>query len=87
MPLSFLLALTPPQIELLGGGVLALMLLRWIHTVAGILWVGLLYYLNLVSAPFLQELDPQTGSLSFPSSCPGPSGGFVGAPSLPCWSA
>jgi len=60
MPLSFLLALTPPQIELLGGGVLALMLLRWIHTVAGILWVGLLYYLNLVSAPFLQELDPRT---------------------------
>jgi uncharacterized membrane protein len=35
-----------------------LMLLRWIHVLAGITWIGLLYFFNLVSVPFLQELDP-----------------------------
>jgi uncharacterized membrane protein len=33
------------------------LVLRWIHFVAGITWVGLLYFFNLVNAPFLQELD------------------------------
>ena len=66
MPKSLLLVFTPPQIEFLGGGVLVLMLLRWVHTVAGIFWVGLLYFLNLVSAPFLHELDPQTRAVVVP---------------------
>jgi uncharacterized membrane protein len=70
MSQSLLATLTPPQIEFLGGGVLALMLLRWIHTVAGVLWVGLLYFLNLVSAPFLHELDPQTKAVVVPKLMP-----------------
>jgi uncharacterized membrane protein len=37
---------------------LAQMALRWIHLVAGITWIGLLYYFNLVQAPFLQEIEP-----------------------------
>lgn len=37
-----------------------LMLLRWIHFVAGITWIGLLYFLNLVNIPFMKELDPAT---------------------------
>jgi uncharacterized membrane protein len=37
-----------------------LMLLRWIHFVAGITWIGLLYFLNVVSMPFMKELDPAT---------------------------
>src|SRR5579872_949681 len=37
-----------------------LMLLRWIHLVAGITWIGLLYFFNLVNFPFMKELDAQT---------------------------
>src|SRR5262249_25187721 len=36
------------------------LLLRWIHLVAGITWVGLLYFFNLVNAPFMREIDPST---------------------------
>ena len=32
-------------------------LLRWIHFLAGILWVGLLFFFNLVNIPFMKELD------------------------------
>jgi uncharacterized membrane protein len=35
-----------------------LMLFRWIHFIAGITWVGLLYFFNLVNVPFMKELDP-----------------------------
>jgi uncharacterized membrane protein len=35
-----------------------LMLLRWIHFVAGITWIGLLYFFNLVNVPLMKELDP-----------------------------
>ncbi|PYV53746.1 MAG: hypothetical protein DMG98_20095, partial [Acidobacteria bacterium] len=37
-----------------------LILLRWIHFVAGITWVGLLYFFNLVNVPFMKELDAAT---------------------------
>src|SRR5437773_1622976 len=37
-----------------------LMLLRWIHFIAGITWVGLLYFFNLVNIPFMKELDAGT---------------------------
>jgi len=31
--------------------------LRWIHFVAGIIWIGLLYWFNLVNVPFQAQLD------------------------------
>ena len=31
--------------------------LRWIHFVAGITWIGLLYWFNLVNVPFQKVLD------------------------------
>src|SRR6266481_835045 len=37
-----------------------LMLLRWIHFVAGITWIGLLYFFNLVNVPLMKELDAST---------------------------
>ncbi len=43
-----------------------LILLRWIHFIAGILWVGLLYFFNLVSAKFLPTLDAPTRSRIYP---------------------
>jgi uncharacterized membrane protein len=34
-----------------------LIALRWVHFVAGITWIGLLYWFNLVNVPFQKELD------------------------------
>ncbi|MFQ5658029.1 MAG: urate hydroxylase PuuD [Candidatus Methylomirabilales bacterium] len=35
-----------------------LFLLRWVHFLAGITWIGLLYYFNLVQTPFFAETEP-----------------------------
>jgi hypothetical protein len=34
--------------------------LRWVHLVAGITWVGLLYFFNLVNVPLMKALDGPT---------------------------
>ena len=34
------------------------LVMRWVHFVAGIAWIGLLYFFNLVNAPFMRGLDP-----------------------------
>ena len=46
------------------------MLLRWVHFVAGITWVGLLYFFNLVNVPFQRELDAQTRVAVVPNLMP-----------------
>ena len=40
--------------------------LRWIHFVAGITWVGLLYFFNLVNVPFMRQANAQTKSVVIP---------------------
>ena len=37
-------------------------LLRWLHYLGGVLWIGLLYYFNFVQGPFMAEADPATKS-------------------------
>ncbi len=44
----------------MGGGQLEQIFLRWLHIVAAIIWIGLLYYFNLVSFPSMKELDSGT---------------------------
>jgi len=44
-----------------------LMLFRWLHIIAGIIWVGLLYFFNLVNAPLMKELDASTKGKVFPA--------------------
>jgi uncharacterized membrane protein len=39
-------------------------LLRWVHFLAGITWIGLLYYFNAVQGPFFAEADAPTKSLA-----------------------
>jgi uncharacterized membrane protein len=53
-----------------GAAVNALMLVRWIHFLAGITWVGLLYFFNLVSMPLLKELDSTTRAQIVPLLMP-----------------
>ena len=43
-----------------------LMLLRWIHFLAGITWIGLLYFFNLVGFRTMQEIDPSTRAKVLP---------------------
>lgn len=40
--------------------------LRWIHFVAGIIWIGLLYFFNLIGFPVMKELDPSVRAKFFP---------------------
>ena len=47
-----------------------LMLLRWIHSLAGITWIGLLYFFNLVNVPFMKEMDTATKGKVVPSLKP-----------------
>src|ERR1700679_2684508 len=44
-----------------------LMLLRWIHFLAGITWIGLLYFFNLVNVPLMKELDATTKGKVMPA--------------------
>src|SRR5215467_13359667 len=47
-----------------------LMILRWIHFVAAITWIGLLYFFNLVNVPFMKELDAPTRTKIVPLLMP-----------------
>lgn len=41
--------------------------LRWIHFVSGIIWVGLLYFFNLVGAPAMKEVEPGVRAKIYPA--------------------
>jgi uncharacterized membrane protein len=54
-PRNALLSPTPEAL-------VAELVLRWLHFLAGITWIGLLYYFNFVQGPFMAEADPATKS-------------------------
>jgi uncharacterized membrane protein len=47
-------------------------LLRWIHIISGVMWIGLLYYFNFVSTPTMptipDELKPALGKYITPAA-------------------
>ncbi|MCH8947392.1 MAG: urate hydroxylase PuuD [Acidobacteria bacterium] len=45
-------------------------LLRWIHFLAGITWIGLLYFFNLVNVGFMKKLDGPTKGKVIPALMP-----------------
>jgi len=47
-----------------------LFLLRWIHFLAGITWIGLLYYLNFAQVPFFAETEPGPARARSRRCCP-----------------
>lgn len=49
-----------------GGGVTELIMLRWIHLVFGMIWIGLLYFFNLVGFATMNELEPPVRVKVFP---------------------
>ena len=51
-----------------GDGVL--FLLRWIHFIAGITWIGILYYFNFVQVPYVAETQPNERGALVPKLVP-----------------
>lgn len=47
-----------------------LFFLRWIHFLAGITWIGLLYYFNFVQTPFFAEAEAPTRSAAIQKLVP-----------------
>ena len=43
---------------------------RWIHFLAGITWIGLLYFFNLINAAFMKTLDGPTKNIVIPKLMP-----------------
>lgn len=41
--------------------------LRWVHIVAGIIWIGLLYFFNLVGTPTMQQIEAPVRAKVFPA--------------------
>ena len=41
-----------------GGAAIEQIVLRWLHIVFGIIWIGLLYFFNLVGTPAMGALEP-----------------------------
>ena len=70
MPIPLMGFWNTPQIDFPGGEVAIVMVLRWIHLIAGITWVGLLYFFTLVNMPFLQELDAKSRGIVIPKLMP-----------------
>jgi uncharacterized membrane protein len=45
-----------------GGPAVEQIVLRWIHILGGITWIGLLYFFNLIATPVMAQCDPQMRS-------------------------
>ena len=58
LPVS--LAMLQDLIHAPDSAALSRIILRWLHFVAGITWIGLLYFFNLVNVPFQKGLDAET---------------------------
>ena len=65
-PLSFLSTISVPQDAMTN----VQMLLRWGHFLAGITWIGLLYFFNLVNVDFMKSLDAPTKGKVVPQLMP-----------------
>jgi uncharacterized membrane protein len=53
-----------------------MILLRWLHLVFGIIWIGLLYFFNLVLTPAMKKCDPKLRIKIYPELMPGAMGWF-----------
>jgi hypothetical protein len=68
----FLLALTfpawRPHFSFLENPVAnEMMALRWLHLIFGIIWIGLLYFFNLVLTPAMKQVEPAARVKVYPA--------------------
>ncbi|TKB74700.1 MAG: hypothetical protein E8D45_08400, partial [Nitrospira sp.] len=52
------------------GGAWVEQIFRWTHVLAGIIWIGLLYFFNLINAGFLKSLDAGQKGVVIPRLMP-----------------
>jgi uncharacterized membrane protein len=48
----------------------AMLLARWVHFLAGVAWIGHLYYFNFVQGSFFAEIDAQTKNIAITKLVP-----------------
>ena len=61
----FLLISGNPVTEMLRGEQFWAFVLRWLHVICGVLWIGLLYYFNFVQIPMMPKIpDDQKPAVS-----------------------
>ena len=53
-----------------------MMVLRWLHFIFGIIWIGLLYFFNLVLTPAMKQCDPKLRVRIYPELMPRAMGWF-----------
>src|SRR5580704_1515611 len=49
-----------------GGGAAELIVLRWLHLIFGNIWIGLLYFFNLVGFSTMKQLDAPVRGKVYP---------------------
>jgi len=60
-----------PRISLIHNAVMNEMIaLRWLHLVFGVIWIGLLYFFNLVLTPAMRTCDPKLRIRIYPELMP-----------------
>ena len=64
------LEIVPAAVASLDSHEIALIGFRWIHVVAGVLWIGLLYFFNWVNSAFAPTMDAETKKKVVPELLP-----------------
>jgi uncharacterized membrane protein len=54
-----------------GAAANEMIVLRWLHIIFGIIWIGLLYFFNLVLTPAMKHCDPPLRTKIYPELMPG----------------
>lgn len=68
---AFLFHILAPHISFPAGAAAGeQIMLRWIHFVAGIIWIGLLYFFNLIGNPSMKQLEPSVRAKVYPVMMP-----------------
>ena len=49
-------------------GELGYLIFKWIHFLAGIIWIGVLYYFNFIQGEWFKEIEDQTTSFEVRNS-------------------
>ncbi len=55
-----------PQFSFPQGSAIEFIVLRWLHFIFGIIWIGLLYFFNLVGFPAMKQLEAPIRSKVYP---------------------
>ena len=59
-----------------GGSVMEQIVLRWLHFFTAIVWLGFLYFFNIVMTPGMKELEPPVRSRAYSALMPQAMGWF-----------